>query len=99
MSTRTLVSIRRRPAPTDSTSYEEAWGALRAAAQAQKAHAWRFRSAGDDRLFIEFLEFRAASDPRGEAAVAESLVRLDAIAPGIVEEWTDAEEPGQQDMP
>ena len=91
--TRVLISMRRRPGAEDSARYEEAWGELRAAAQAWKAHAWRFRAADDDGLFMEFLEFRAADDPRSDQRVADALSRLERIAIGTVEEWMDAEEP------
>lgn len=92
MSTRTLVSIRRRLADADIERYEAAWELVRDLVRERKAHAWRFRLSDGSRTFLEFIEFGSNVDPRADTPVADAVARLDAIAPGTVEEWTDADE-------
>jgi hypothetical protein len=74
----------------DVARYDELWLALAADVREHGAHAWRFASAGDPALRLEFLEHAAGADPRERAAVAEILHRLDAeVAPAAAEAWED----------
>ena len=89
MADRSLVSQRRVVTPEQRRGYDDGWEELTRAVEALGAHAWRFVSANNPALFMEFLEFRADADPRGDSAVRESLRRLDReAAPAEVEEWS-----------
>jgi hypothetical protein len=88
---RRLVSLRRRVEGDAQKRYRELWSALAEAVIATGAHAWGFVSTGDPQLHLEFLEFRAAADPRGEAPVRLLLERLDAeVSLAETEEWLEA---------
>ncbi len=90
MTERRLVEIRRRIQRDSGGMYESAWRELETAVTATGSHAWRFRSADDADLYIEFLEFRASADPRSRPDVQSALQAMEALAPGSVEEWVDA---------
>jgi len=88
---RTLVSTRRLVGEARLPEYDAVWAELADTAKSLPFHvnAWRFRSAADARLHVEFLEFSGEIDPREDPAVAGSLRKLDAVAPGEAEEWVD----------
>lgn len=86
---RRLVSTRRAVAAAHHDAYTAAWAAVRSAAEARGAHAWRFRSVADPRVHLEFLEFSAGSDPRDDAACTARLRALDALAAGEGAEWVE----------
>ncbi|CAN5691498.1 hypothetical protein BH23GEM6_BH23GEM6_25570 [soil metagenome] len=86
---RRLVSIRREIMDEALTSYDSAWAALEQRVTASGAHAWRFVSAAYPMRYLEFLEFAADADPRGESGVADALAAIGRIAPGTVEEWDE----------
>jgi hypothetical protein len=87
---RTLVSLRRRvPAPLRD-AHAAAWAQLHREATARGAHAWRFASAADPELYLEFLEFSADADPRGNTEVSGALARLDEVGAAEVEQWVEA---------
>lgn len=90
---RRLVSIRRRVPPALRARYEAAWARVHAAAVAREAHAWRFRSAEEEGLFLEFLEFRADRDPRADPEARSALEALAALGQGAAEEWTEIPAP------
>ncbi|HUE95925.1 MAG TPA: hypothetical protein VMN39_04670 [Longimicrobiaceae bacterium] len=88
MSERRLISTQ-RTVPADAAElYERAWSALRDAAGSD-VRAWRYRSAADSLLFIEFLEF-GGEDPRGRPGIATHVEALDRVAVGRTQEWRDA---------
>lgn len=96
--TRRLVSIRRMvglEAP-DRARYDALWSALHDAATARGAHAWRFESADDPGVFLEFLEFGPESDVRADPDALEAIRALHAgfgqpyPIPKTLEEWTEA---------
>jgi len=87
MEERRLVSVRRTVPGAEADRYLEAWERLAGLVQEAGGHAWCFRSMEDDALRIEFLEFRAGSDPRAEAAVREAAEALEKISQGRTEEW------------
>ena len=72
------MSIRRQVAPARSAAYADAWHHLHALATARGAHAWRFRAAECDGLFLEFLEFGAERDLRADAEVRDAIQALHA---------------------
>jgi hypothetical protein len=90
MSERRLVSTERRVPRTAEDRYDAAWTGVLAAASARSAHAWRFRSAGEEGLFVEFLEFRAGADPREDPPLRRALDELERISAGLTREWLDA---------
>lgn len=93
------MSLRRRVPVGRREEYGALWKRLHTGATARGAHAWRFRSAGDDELHLEFLEFAAGEDPRPASEVAEALRALDAAFPASppsappLEEWREIPEP------
>lgn len=89
-STRRLIETRRVLSGGRRRQYDRAWADLRDAVAEAGAHAWRFRSAADPQLHIEYLEFGAGNDPRSVPGIDERLRDLEDIAPGIMEEWIDA---------
>lgn len=87
---RRLVSLRRRVAGASRERYGELWSALEADAVAGGAHAWRFVSATDASLHLEFLEFRGDADPRTADAARRHLRMLDEeVGRAQVEEWLE----------
>ena len=91
---RRLVSTRRRVGAAQRDGYHTLWGELHGRATALGAHAWRFAAAAEPELFLEFLEFRAGSDPRADAAVDALLRRMDAEAgTSQAEEWDEVRAP------
>ena len=71
--------------------YETAWGRLHALVTGRGANAWRFRHDRDAGRYIEFVEWKGATDPTaGDAGIA-AMKALDAIAPGATDLWIDAE--------
>ncbi|MEX2584633.1 MAG: hypothetical protein WD766_15295 [Gemmatimonadota bacterium] len=74
----------------DERSYDDAWRIFRDAVVSAGAKAWRFRAAGEPRLFIEFLEFDESADPRRRADVGQAIERLDSLGKSTTDEWTDA---------
>lgn len=88
--TRRLVSIRRRIGPDAIADYRRSWSAVRDAVEATGAHAWAFSSAARRGEMMEFLEFRAGSDPREDPRVAALLGELDRAHDGVTEEWEEA---------
>lgn len=88
---RRLVSLRREVPQDRSALHAELWEAVSRPVTAAGGHAWRFVSSADERQSLEFLEFKAGSDPRRDPRVAEALKRLDeAVGPAQVEEWLEA---------
>jgi hypothetical protein len=83
---RRLLSTRRRVPAASMEDYHVAWGVLATIARAAGVNAWRFRSATESDLFMEFLESRAA-DPRVAGEIDESLTSLERLQPGLTEEW------------
>lgn len=96
---RRLVSIRRTVAPARLAEYDAAWARLHAAATARRAHAWRFRSADVEDLYLEFLEFGTEEDLRGDADALEAIRVLHEAfgepypAPMTLEEWIEIPTP------
>lgn len=84
---RRLVSIRRRVDEVVRPQYDRIWSQLEQATSALQCHAWRFTAVSEPAQRIEFLEFSAAGDPRGERNVAQLLQQLDQLAPGESEDW------------
>lgn len=87
---RILVSVQRRVDRTQLSRYDTAWSAFREAAVARGAKAWRFRSAEEEGLYLEFLEFRVEADPRADQEMKGALSGLEGVAEGSFEEWLDA---------
>lgn len=73
---RRLISIRRLVPPERRDAYDAAWGTLHTAATERGAHAWRFRSADVENVFLEFIEFGAESDVRAAPAVLAGIQGL-----------------------
>lgn len=96
---RRLVSIRRRVSPALRAGYDAAWARVRAAAVAREAHAWRFRSAEEEGLYLEFLEFRAERDVRADPEARSALAALAAFGEERAEEWTEIPAPRPVDPP
>lgn len=91
MPERRLLSVRRRVAPDRRGEYDPLWGAAQRAVEDRGAHAWRFQSAADGDLFIEFIEYASDSDPLGDAAVARAFETLSqAFAAESRESWKTA---------
>lgn len=96
---RTLVSTRRLVPPGRRAEYDAAWARLHASATPRGAHAWRFRAAAREDVFLEFLEFAAGDDVRREAEASEALRALDASfgapppPPHPTEEWIEIPTP------
>ncbi|HEX7238800.1 MAG TPA: hypothetical protein VF263_00930 [Longimicrobiaceae bacterium] len=93
---RRLVSIRRTVAPERREEYDATWGLLHAAATVRGAHAWRFRSADVDDLYLEFLEFGTDdSDIRADTEVLGGIKALHEAfgepypTPMTLEEWIE----------
>ncbi len=90
---RRLVSIRRWVPAESRDEYDSAWLRLHAAATAGGGHAWRFASASEANLYLEFLEFAAARDLREEPEILASLQALHRSfgdpypPPRTIEEW------------
>lgn len=79
-------------APERQPGYHAAWADLHHAAVAQGAHAWRFSALDDPDLFLEFLEFRAGSDPRADPEVRALLILLDTHwGSAAAEEWREVQ--------
>jgi hypothetical protein len=88
MSARHLLSIRRVVREELQELCDQAWARLAEAAAANGANAWRFRSVTDANLQLEFLEYKAARDPRSDPAIDAALQTLERLAPAAaVEEW------------
>ena len=92
---RHLVSIRRHVPAERRHEYDAAWGQLHAAATALDAHAWRFASADEPEVFLEFLEFGLDRDIRGEPHVVGAIRALHESfhdlypPPKTIEEWVE----------
>lgn len=90
---RRLVSIRRWVPAEARDEYDAGWLRLHAAATAGGGHAWRFVSASDANLHLEFLEFAAARDLREDPEILASLQALHRSfgdpypPPRTIEEW------------
>ena len=90
---RHLISIRRLVPLEQRSDYDAAWARLHQAATATGAHAWRFVSAAEADLFLEFLEFAADSTLREDPAVIEAIRTLHEQfgdpypQPNTLEEW------------
>lgn len=89
MSTRRLVSIRRRVSPAARDPYDFAWGEVVRLAEERGAHAWRFRQLGSESEYLEFLEFAPHADPRNSDELARALRRVAALGNGAEDEWED----------
>jgi hypothetical protein len=90
MAARRLVSQTRSVPAASRAGYDAGWEAVRAAATARGAHAWRFRSTIHPERYLEFLEFAPGDDPRLDPAVAGPLLLLDRdIGPAQAEEWEE----------
>jgi hypothetical protein len=90
LTTRRLVSTRRRVVAELSAEYDRAWAKLREEVIGSGAHAWRFVSAGYPTEYLEFLEFASGADPRVRPPAAELLSELDRLAGGSSEEWDES---------
>jgi hypothetical protein len=90
---RRLISIRRWVSDEEKDAYDAGWKRLHAAATASGGHAWRFASAGEANLYLEFLEFAAARDLREDPEILASLQALHQKfgdpypPPRTIEEW------------
>jgi hypothetical protein len=87
---RRLLIIHRQVPSGSGPDYDRAWMQLREAAAGVPCHAWRYRSTRSGDSFVEFLEYAAAGDPRGNLEVSEALRALERVAAGEIEEWLDA---------
>ena len=85
-----LVSTERRVGEADRKRYGRAWQTVRDAAKVVECRAWRFESARDPELFVEFLEFGEGPDPRESGELASALRALQEFGPGDSREWLDA---------
>jgi hypothetical protein len=90
MASRTLLAVERRVPEATWSGYELGWRRFVVAATAAGAKAWRFRSAQNAELFMEFLEFDAGADPRREGEVSAAGVDLESFGSSRSEEWIDA---------
>ena len=92
---RHLVSIRRHVPAARREEYDAAWGRLHAAATALDAHAWRFASADEEDVYLEFLEFGLDRDIRGAPDVVDAIRSLHEDfhdlypPPKTIEEWVE----------
>jgi hypothetical protein len=87
---RRLLSLHRPVAQDRESRHRALWSELSQLVTPTGAHAWRFVSANDQGLHLEFLEFEAANDPRENSAARAVLARLDEeVAPATVEEWLE----------
>ena len=90
---RHLISIRRMVPAAQRADYDAAWARLHAATTGIGAHAWRFVSAAEGDLFLEFLEFAADSPLREDPGVIEAIRILHQRfgdpypTPSTLEEW------------
>ena len=102
---RRLISIRRMVPAERREGYEGAWRDLHAAATAQGAHAWRFRSDEVEGLFLEFLEFGEDADIRGDMEVLNAIKALHEgwhdpyPMPRTIEEWIEEPTPAAGAQP
>jgi hypothetical protein len=100
---RRLVSIRRAVPAARRAEYDAAWARLHAAATARRAHAWRFRSADVEDVYLEFLEFGTEEDLRGDADALGAIRALHEAfgdlypAPMTLEEWIEIPTPHEPD--
>lgn len=101
---RRLVSIRRWVGDAQE-DYEPLWAGLHAAATARGAHAWRFASADQPGVHLEFLEFGDESDIRADPETLEAIRALHARfgepypVPQTLEEWTETPLPSTPEIP
>lgn len=92
---RRLISIRRAVPADERAAYDAAWEALRAAATTLGGHAWRFLSADEEDVFLEFLEFGMESDLRADPDVLGAIQELHRSFGGVypipktIEEWIE----------
>ena len=92
---RRLVSIRRMVPTSRNDAYDAAWARLNDAAVARGAHAWRFISASEPLVFLEFLEFAGDADLRQDPEVIAAIAALhDEFGdpppqPKTLEEWVN----------
>ncbi|MBV9774236.1 MAG: hypothetical protein JO040_09825 [Gemmatimonadetes bacterium] len=92
---RRLISIRRLVPADERASYDAAWDALRTAATSRGGHAWRFLSADEEDVFLEFLEFGMESDLRADPDVLSAIQELHRSFGGVypipktIEEWVE----------
>lgn len=85
---RILHSTRRRVEAGRESEYLRAWARLAATMEALDAHAWLFRSADDDRDFMEFLEYAGDANPLMDEDVVAARATLERdFSPGRVELW------------
>lgn len=90
---RRLVSIRRWVPAERRDEYDTAWLRLHSAATALGGHAWRFVSASEANIYLEFLEFATDRDLRQDPEVLASLSGLHQgfgdpyPPPHTLEEW------------
>lgn len=90
MSRKRLLTSRRTIPTSITESYDHAWERLLEVAAEAGLHAWRFSSAADPRVFVEFLEFGDSADPRADPRFTAALRGLETVAPGVTEEWLDS---------
>ncbi|MEJ2184571.1 MAG: hypothetical protein P8Z36_01400 [Gemmatimonadota bacterium] len=84
-----LLSIERRVPPDRSELYNRLWQRLLRQAQAAGLHAWRFRSAGREDQFLEFLE-SADAPSLDDPAVMATLKRMDQdISAAVGRRWEE----------
>lgn len=92
---RRLISIRRLVPADQRSAYDAAWEALRTAATARGAHAWRFLSADEEDVVLEFLEFGMEADVREDEDVLGAIQELHRSFGGVypipktIEEWIE----------
>jgi hypothetical protein len=90
---RRLVSIRRWVSEQAREEYDAAWLRLHTAATGGGGHAWRFASASEANLYLEFLEFATERDLRADPEIVASLHALHQNfgdpypPPRTIEEW------------
>ncbi len=90
MTTRRLVSTRRKVAAALSGEYDATWAKLREEATTSGAHAWRFVSAAYPTEYLEFLEFASATDPRARQQAMDVIEELERLGRGATEEWDES---------
>lgn len=89
-SERRLLCLRRHVPADREQEYRALWSVLASRVAEAGSHAWRFAAPGHRAERLEFLEFEAVHDPRGDAEARGILGRLnDEIAVARVEEWLE----------
>lgn len=87
---RWLQSIERR-VPLDRLElYERLWRRVLRQAEAARLHAWRFRAAGREDCFLEFLEGAEAADLDDPAVLATLQLIRERVSAADGRRWEEA---------